>query len=103
MDNREPVKETLAMVRQRRDGRWEVLVAKVDIDQLEDTAENESPYKWRHKRMFPTEQEAEAYARSILPNCDAAWEPKVLAQDEGTRLIPRREPVTRKPQHRPMA
>lgn len=71
----------VAMVRRRKDGRWEVLVAQDYGDDC---------LQWRHKRMFWTEQQAEIYARSLLPCCDDAWkDPGNHPLDERLAMIPR--------------
>lgn len=80
----------LARVRQRRDGRWEVLVAQ---DYGDDWPQ------WRHKRMFRTEQQAEIYARSLLPCCDDAWKDRNHPLDERLAMIPRRAKIHRRLKH----
>lgn len=58
--------DRVARVIQRPSGQWEVRVAYRRAD--------EKISRWQHKRMFRTEQEAEAYARTLLPYCDTAWD-----------------------------
>ena len=66
MSKREtPDKERAAQVVHRKDGRWEV--------QVSETEGTDGSRRWRHKQMFDTEQEAEIYARSLLPYSSTAW------------------------------
>ena len=58
-----------AMVILRADGRWEVQVSE---------SENTSGLRrWKHRSIFETEQEAEIFARSILPYSCASWENEI--------------------------
>ena len=65
MPDKAPETDKLAMVQRRLDGRWEVVTSQSDG--------RDGPRRWRHKKMFETEQEAERYARSLLIYCDTVW------------------------------
>lgn len=65
MKNPDGAIERAALVQLRPDGRWEV--------QVSENEGTDGARRWQHKAMFRTEQEAEQYARSLLPYCDTAW------------------------------
>ena len=90
-----PDTERAAMVIHRSDGRWEV--------QVSDSEGTDGARRWRHRKMFATEQEAERFARSILPYCDTAWDLRVTMYDDipDESIKVRRPEKTRKPRHRP--
>lgn len=65
MNNPDGAMERAALVQLRPDGRWEV--------QVSETEGTDGARRWRHKKLFQTEQEAEQYARSLLPYSDTAY------------------------------
>lgn len=94
MSKREtPDTERAAMVIHRRDGRWEV--------QVSDSEGADGARRWRHRKMFGTEQEAEQFARSILPYCDVAWDRRLAVYSDvsGESIKVRQPEKSRKPRH----
>ena len=88
-----PDAERAAMVVHRKDGRWEV--------QVSETEGTDGSRRWRHKKMFSTEQEAEIYARSLLPYSDMAWAIVSSLWDNipDDKVYVRRPAKRRKPMH----
>lgn len=88
-----PDTERAAMVVHRKDGRWEV--------QVSESEGTDGSRRWRHKRMFDTEQEAEIHARSLLPYIDSAWAitPTLWEDIPEDKVYVRRPANRRKPMH----
>ena len=94
MSKREmPDIDRAAMVVHRKDGRWEV--------QVSESEGTEGSRRWRHKKMFATEQEAEKYARALLPYIDTAWRvtPALWEDIPDDKVYVRRPAKRRKPMH----
>ena len=81
------------MIVQRKDGRWEV--------QVSETEGTDGSRRWRHKKMLVTEQEAEIYARSLLPCVDSSWRIVQSSWDDipQDKVYVRRPAKRRKPMH----
>ena len=90
-----PAAELAAMIVQRLDGRWEVKVS----DQLG----SEGMRSWRHRRMCRTEQEAEQFARSILPYNECWWDQRPEMYTDSPDVVRVKRPeTTRRSRHRPV-
>ena len=89
-----PDAERAAMVALLPDGRWGVHVSDVEG--------TDGARRWRQGRIFRTEQEADIYARSILPYCNAAWDQRWGPRDDIPEAVTRlkRPGKGRRPQHR---
>jgi hypothetical protein len=64
MDETSKLNLKAMVVWNERHQKWEVKTA---------ISEGVNCHHWRHKRFFQTEQEAEIYARKILPYSDTNW------------------------------
>lgn len=85
-----------AIVLRRQDGRWEV--------QVSESEGGGGARRWHHRGMFSTEQEAECFARSILPYCETAWRGRSTMKDASTEHelpVLRTPDKTRRPLHKP--
>jgi len=88
-----PYRELSARVLRRADGRWEVLVS--------ESEGTDASRRWRHKKLFRTEQEADIFARSLLPYSSLAWSAQTGGQartPEYNIMVPSPE-KNRKPRH----
>jgi len=57
-----------ARIDQHASGRWEVQTAIA--------SPGARAWTWKLARLVPSEQQAESYARSLLPYCNQDWHPK---------------------------
>lgn len=90
-----PAAERAAMVVLRPDGKWEV--------QVSESEPSEGNRRWRHKKLFATEQEAEIFARSLLPYIDSSWNRNLSLNSDIPDTVPlvKRPEKSRRPKHHP--